>query len=615
MSGHLSDRIGPRRTGPSIILFFIGLIVLIGATVTASRVQEDFGRVAVSNVIYPNWNGIPIRAKLLKPVEASAANPLPGIVYIHGYQNNRETSDAYCIELARRGFVVLNIDAIGRGNSGIPGRDPKAPGFDLTYGGTSSLAYLKSLPCVKADSVGMMGHSLGAEMAYTVALKDPSVSALAFSGFAWTLEATPSSPKNMLMIIGRWDEYRKRMTGTQDIEKEWMSSPRTRRAIPEPNPQIGSTYGDFAIGTARRVFVPRTVHLLESHNRSAIAEALLWMKTALHPPDSLWIDPARQIWPIKEWATLIAMLAGVALLLPLAQLLLGLPLFGSLRGEPSLRPVCTTAAFLKYGAINGLLMWLYLPLIFLLFGLHVYVVKIDGIFPLMMANGILWWFFAINAIGFFILRAWFRRKRRETGITWADMGASLATGDDTIGKPLGKTILLAAILFAFAYWAEYLLEQFFIVDWRFLYPFASDLTPHRALLCLLYYPFLLIGFLQTGLFLHGQMRMKEGVSPLGTFVKWSLANTAVLVIPLVLFLMVQYVPLFLTGAIPFVGPGGMLANFVMALPHVIGVLAMVVPLSTWCFQLTGRIYLGALLNAALVTWMFISSQVIAPIPV
>ena len=39
-----------------------------------------------------------------------------------------------CIELARHGFVVLNIDAIGRGNSGIPGRDPKAPGFDRTFG-------------------------------------------------------------------------------------------------------------------------------------------------------------------------------------------------------------------------------------------------------------------------------------------------------------------------------------------------------------------------------------------------------------------------------------------------------------------------------------------------
>jgi hypothetical protein len=53
----------------------------------------------------------------------------------------------------------------------------------------------------------------------------------------------------------------------------------------------------------------------------------------------------------------------------------------------------------------------------------------------------------------------------------------------------------------------------------------------------------------------------------------------------------------------------------MNLFHLIGVLVMVIPISTWFYQLTGKIYLGALVNAALVAWMFTSSQVIAPIPV
>ena len=35
----------------------------------------------------------------------------------------------------------------------------------------------------------------------------------------------------MLMAIGRWDEYRKRMTGTHDIEKAWIETSQTRRAI------------------------------------------------------------------------------------------------------------------------------------------------------------------------------------------------------------------------------------------------------------------------------------------------------------------------------------------------------------------------------------------------
>jgi hypothetical protein len=49
--------------------------------------------------------------------------------------------------------------------------------------------------------------------------------------------------------------------------------------------------------------------------------------------------------------------------------------------------------------------------------------------------------------------------------------------------------------------------------------------------------------------------------------------------------------------------------------HIIAVLILVIPISTWFYQLTGRIYLGAMISAALVAWMFVSSQVIAPIPV
>jgi hypothetical protein len=88
-----------------------------------------------------------------------------------------------------------------------------------------------------------------------------------------------------------------------------------------------------------------------------------------------------------------------------------------------------------------------------------------------------------------------------------------------------------------------------------------------------------------------------------------------MIVPLLLFLCIQYIPLLTTGFIPLVGPGGMFVSFVLNLFHIIGVLFMVIPISTWFFQLTGKIYLGAVLNAALVAWMFTSSQVIAPIPV
>jgi dienelactone hydrolase len=600
----------------SLILFLvISLILLLASVVVASLVQTDFGRVEVANVTYKNYNGIPIRAKLFRPRTAGSTQPAPGIVYAHGYQNNRETSDAYCLELARRGLVVLGIDAIGRGNSGNP-NEPKAPDFDRTYGVFSSLQFLKGQSYVNPESVGLMGHSLGAEWAYTVALKDPGVKALVISGFAYRMDATESNPKNMLMIIGKYDEYRRRMTGVRDIERDWMKTPQTRKVIPYENPLINQTYGDFSRGTARRVFVPGVTHIQESHNRAAIAEALSWMKTALQPDEKAWIDPYRQIWPVKEWATLVAMLAGLASILPLGAMLLKLSFFSGIPRPIASTYTCSAKSFFKIAGLNAVLMWLYLPLIFVLFGIHVFLVRIDKLFPMMMVNGTVWWFFWINVIGFFIFTRWYGSKHRESGVNLADLGISYRKDGFALDWGiLAKTAVLGLLLFFFAYGCEHLLEQIFIVDYRFIFPLASDLTPYRAKVCLIYFPFLLAGFLITGILLHGQLRRSLKKTWAGTFVSWSLANLFALVAPMILFLGVQYVPLFTTGFIPFVGPGGMFVTFVINLFHIIIVLLVAVPISTWFFQLTGKIYLGALVNACLVTWMFVSSQVIAPIPV
>lgn len=591
------------------------LTLLLASVIIAWQTQTDFGRVAVSNAAFPNYNGIAIRAKLLRPDRPGGPARFPGVVYIHGYQNNRETSDAYAIELARRGLVVLSIDAIGRGNSGLPG-DPAQPDFDPTYGGRSSLKYLRSLPFVDPDDVGLMGHSLGGGMVYRMALADPSVKAVVFSGFAYTNQAGPDRPRNMLMIFGKWDEFRKRMTGVKDFEAQWMNSPQTRKAIPFPNPRLGVTYGDFAKGTARRVFMPRSIHFQECHNQAAVAQALEWMRQALNPPPEYWIDAQDQIWPIKEWATGAALVCGLFAVMPLGLILLRTRFFRPLRGEPTLGYACPWGSWFKKAALNGLLMWLYLPLILVLFAIHIYVVHVNEAFPLMMVNAIIWWFFWINIIGLGIFIIWYRRHGRAQGVDLADMGVSFSPeGFRLDWGLLGRAALLAAVLSGFAYACEHLLEAVFIVDWRFIFPFANDLTPARARICLIYFPFILTGFILLGMFMHGQLRRPPLGGRLTTLVYWSALNILALVTPLVLMLAVQYVPLFTVGVIPLNGPGGMFVSMLLNVFHIIGILILVIPISTWFFQLTGRVYLGAMVNAALVTWMLVSSQVAAPVPV
>jgi len=609
------DLFDPDHRSKAPLTFVICLAVLIAAMLLASLAQRSFWRVSVTNVTYTNFNGILIRAKLLKPVNASSTHPAPGIMYIHGYQNNRETGDAYCIELARRGIVVLEIDAIGRGNSGNPG-EPDDPDFDPSFGAKRSLRYLLSLPYVDAARIGLMGHSLGAELVYNLALKDPAVKALVISGFAYGNDASTDMPQNMLMIFGKYDEFRKRMTATRDFERQWMLTPRTRNAFPVKNPKLGETYGDFKNGSARRVYMPNITHLRQSHSSAAVTQSLEWMKGALKPAKEYWIPSNQQIWQIKEWSTLVAMLACFASLGPLGLLLLRTSFFSSLQSPVSGNYACSGRSYIRPVVINGLLMWLYLPIIFVLFGVHRYLVRIDKVFPLMMTNGIVWWFLWINIIGFVFFRSWFKKQNHARDLTLYDLGLSYREDRFALdGLKIAKTVLLAAILFLFAYLTEHTLESIFLVDFRFIFPFASDLTLHRAKLWLTYSPFLLMGFVLMGIFLHGQLRRPQKATWLRTFVTWSTFNMLILIIPLILFLLLQYVPLFTIGAIPFVGPAGMFIAYIHNLFHIIGILIMITPMSTWFYQLTGKIYLGALLNAALVTWMFVSSHAIAPTPV
>jgi hypothetical protein len=272
--------------------------------------------------------------------------------------------------------------------------------------------------------------------------------------------------------------------------------------------------------------------------------------------------------------------------------------------------------YFRGAAMNTVLMWLYFPIIFVLFGIHVYLVPIDRAFPLMMVNGIVWWFLWIQIIGFVFFRGWFKKKHRETGLTLWDLGISYTPDRFSLGGvKIVKTLLLGILLSGFAYLCEHTLERLLIVDWRFVFPFASDLTAYRFGLWLVYFPWLLVGFVLMGVFLHGRMRRPMKPTWMKTLAGWTAANLMLVIGPLAALLLIQYVPLFSGGSVPLVGPGGMLIAFTHNLIHIMLVLMMIVPLSTWFFQLTGKIYLGAVVSAALVTWMLTASQVVAPIPI
>ena len=602
------------KTSRLLAAFIVLILVFMAAVKIGSLAQTDFGRVSVTNTYYRNFNGKQVRAKLLRPVEASAHNQFPGIIFVHGYQNNRESGDAYSIELARRGFVVLAIDALGRGNSDVP-NDLDDPNFDDTFGTRSAVTFIRTLKFVKVDAIGMMGHSMGAKYAYQIGLEDPTIRAVAIIGSAYDGKATQTAPQNMIMITGELDEFRDRFTGTKDIVAEWMKTDITRNAFPSDNPEIGVTYGNFEKGTARRVFIHRITHIQESHNQACVAEAVRWMKNSLNPPPSLWKDPEDQIWPIKETMTLLAMIACLFSIMPLGVLILRTEFFKSLMASRSFIYGASTKSYLKSMTVNGILMWLYLPLIMTLFAIHKFVIPIDSIFPMLLVDGIVWWFVWINIFGLFLFRRWYRKENADSGATLYDLGISFEKARFQLdGGQILKTVLVGVILFLFLYICEYLSERVYLIDFRFIYPLLSDLTPYRVLMFLIYFPFILFGFLILTTFVHGQMRRGQKSTWLKTYFYWTGSNVFALVTPLILFLLIQYIPLLSTGFIPLEGPGGVFVIFILELFFIMLTLTLVMIISTWFYQVTGKIYLGALMSALIVTWLFASSQVVAPIP-
>ena len=63
--------------------------------------------------------------------------------------------------------------------------------------------------------------------------------------------------------------------------------------------------------------------------------------------------------------------------MPLGLVLLRTSFFRPLHFPVSANYSCRGKACVKPAIINGVLMWLYFPIIFVLFGIHVYLVRID----------------------------------------------------------------------------------------------------------------------------------------------------------------------------------------------------------------------------------------------
>ena len=113
--------------------------------------------------LYASNDSVTESLNYLDPKEPTA----PGIIFLHGYGMGlgKEMSANWCIELARRGFIVLSIDLPYQGLS--TGDAPHfMPSTDFEpYVIDEAINTLKALPFVNSSSIGVVGYSLGGSAA------------------------------------------------------------------------------------------------------------------------------------------------------------------------------------------------------------------------------------------------------------------------------------------------------------------------------------------------------------------------------------------------------------------------------------------------------------------
>lgn len=87
------------------VLFLVASMICM---FMANGIQRDHGNIKISEGKIQTDAG-KITYKLYKPVSATKDNRAPGVLLLHGYQNDHETCRAYAIELARRGVVFWQL--------------------------------------------------------------------------------------------------------------------------------------------------------------------------------------------------------------------------------------------------------------------------------------------------------------------------------------------------------------------------------------------------------------------------------------------------------------------------------------------------------------------------
>jgi pimeloyl-ACP methyl ester carboxylesterase len=552
-------------------LFIVGCVLILAGAILAHLVQTADG-VKVRDVRFVASNGVIMSALLYQPANATAKTPAPGILAVHGYINARETQDAFAIEFARRGYVVLALDQRGHGYS-------DGPAFADGFGGPAGLAYLRSLDIVDKDNIGLEGHSMGGWTILAAAAVSPNdykamVIAGSSTGKPFAAEGTPAWPRNLALIEGKYDEFSKLMWDVESAA-DVPQSPKLEALFGTDKPvEAGKLYGAIDAGTARLLYQPALSHTGEHISTESTGDAIDWFAQTLK--GGIARPVADQIWYWKELGTLIALIGFVAFLLGAFEALLTAPLFAGLVHQPTpardARGGGWWVAFLLATLLPAIL---YFPAV----GIGYVQVTPTPIMPQHITNCIVLWALATAVVS--LILSLFTGRGARFDHAWL--------------RALGAAIIVTLV----GYGALALVQSAFLVDFRFYLVGLKLMSVEQMKIFAIYILPLTFYCLITMRALHASL----GVADSGRFAQYA-TNILAFVGGFALMIALIYAALFGTGHLPSAD----IALFAIVGIQFVPILTILAIISTFAYRRTNSYLPGAFISALFVTWYIVAGQ-------
>lgn len=309
-------------------LLIVGLVIMLLGGVFANWIQTGFGIVKISKVSFQTENGYTLSGYLYKPDSATAENPAPAIITIHGYNDMSSALSPYNVELSRRGYVVFSIDMEGHGDSDfVP-----AEIADGSFGGTEAAEYVMNLDYVDSNQIGAIGHSRGSNAVMGIEKKYPdNIKAALFVGFLSGSIADGTLDEglthtNVGMISSRYDEcgtdLMNHIIGNAD-DYGYFKNGFFNDAWGGDNAYeyVNKGVGNWEDGTMRIFYtLEAETHVLSTRTHESVEKAIDFIQKSIEAPKEF--DASNQVWKWKYLGTLVEMIGFMLTVIGFASLLL-----------------------------------------------------------------------------------------------------------------------------------------------------------------------------------------------------------------------------------------------------------------------------------------------------